>query len=292
MPWIKRNLIFVICLAVGVILLGGSGYFLFTSMKGNAAAAEDLRSATSQYDQLLKKVPFPSPENIQLAKDQQQEVQELLTQVKSAMPPFPVPPKTDEKGFKSALDRGIARLQESARAARVEIPTNYAFSFSGITTKLSFPPECIDPWMQQLQEINALCDILYRSKINYLDGILRVPIGTDESGADYVAASSITNDMGVITPYQITFRSFTPEVATVLNNFQDATNCFVVKDVEIQRAGDVSATSTGDPAPVTGGQYRGTSGQTAAAANTPVTILSEKLLRVTLIVDIIKPKSP
>ena len=69
MTWIKRNLFFVIGVAVGLLLTGYCGFLLFTSLKANAGVSEDYAATQENLKKIQHKSPFPSKENIQVAKD-------------------------------------------------------------------------------------------------------------------------------------------------------------------------------------------------------------------------------
>jgi hypothetical protein len=53
----------------------------------------------------------------------------------------------------------------------------------------------------------------------------------------------VTNNLAVLTPYQITFRSFSPEVGEVLAGFASSPHGFIVKSINVQPAGAAAATA-------------------------------------------------
>ena len=329
MAWIKRNLIFVVSAAVGVLLVLGAAYYLYTGWSDNTQANEDFKAALGELETMQSKNPFPSKENIELAKADQQRVRDLLAEYQKTFIPFPAPPKTDEKEFKSLLSKTIAQLQMSATNAGVGLPMPYYFSFSAIYSdkgeKIIFPAESIGPWMTQLEEIKTICDVLYHSKISFLEGLRRVPVAADDQGGgpDYLQITSVTNQNFVMTPYEISFRAFGSEIAAVMNGFQQAKNCFIIKSIEVlpghatttpmemglpapaqapvrayippapQRAPggldemnpDVMVPRSA-AAPVAAPVYR----PTAPAG--PATILSEKPLHVVILLNVVKIQAP
>ena len=286
----------------------GAGYFLYSNLSDSSAASDELTGAAAELQTLQSKDPYPSREHIQEAKDQQKQAQELLGKFNTTFAPFPPVAKTSEKEFKSLLDRSIIQLQLAATNAGVGLPPEYSFSFSAITSKLNFPPENIEPWIVQLQEIKALCDIVYRSKVDFFESLRRVPVGDEQGGADYLGTTSVTNGNTVTTPYEIQFRAFSPEIAAVLEGFMHATNCFVIKNVDILPSTGLDLSSLGAPseggyAQVRRPRGRGGRGEVDNSADlaaqalragpaAPTVILSEKKLHVTMLVQIIKPKSP
>src|SRR5438128_2529511 len=121
MLWIKRNLFFVIGIAVGVLLIGGAGYYLWNALNDNSSASDDLKGALSEWQTLQTKSPYPSSENILAAQDEQKRLRAFLGEFRQSFAPFPAPAKTDEKGFKTYLEKTLAVLQMAATNARVQL---------------------------------------------------------------------------------------------------------------------------------------------------------------------------
>jgi hypothetical protein len=321
MPWIKRNLYFVIIAVVGLGVTGYCGYLLLSAVRGNRAVSDEYAGTLSSLTTLQQKAPFPSDENIQSAKADQERVKTFLAEFRKAFSPFPVPPKEDERGFKDHLQGTIYQWGMEATNAGVLVPDNYSFSFSQIKDKLNYPPEAINPWMEQLEELRVILHILYKSKILYLEGVQRCPITLEDYGGnDCIYATPATNTWGIITPYKVMFRGFSTEVAAVLAGFAGASNCFIVKDVDVtQSKAALPTVVTPPPAqPVfmpgaeerrsrdyrsgrgrgEGGgeeprQYRRQAPPTAPVNPVPTgpqTILTESLLFVTVSIDVVKLK--
>jgi hypothetical protein len=335
MVWIKRNLFFVISGAVGLLLTGYCGYLLYSSLNANSGVSDDYTSTVSNFRAIQEKTPYPSTENIQAAKADEDNVRKFLADFRTRFASFPTPPVEDAKGFTSYLQESLARFRAGATNAGVQMPDDYAFAFSGLIGKLTYPPGNIGPWMQQLEEIGAILDILYDAKINYLGsgatpGLQRVSVAADDIGAgDYLSTTSVTNQWGVVTPYKVTFRGFSAEIAAVLAGFARSSNCFIIKSVDVvadksvqplvmqsspQQPGAafVPAPRFTYPNPAFNQpQSRGRGGipgmmrpmapppvaapsvvpgAVAAVAAAPVTILSESPLLVTISVDVVKLK--
>jgi hypothetical protein len=322
MAWIKRNLLFVIIVGVGLVLTGYCGYLLYRSLNDNSAVSEDYKSTLSNLETTQKKNPYPSPENIQAAKTDQERVRRFLADFRKSFASFAAPPVEDEKGFKTYLEESMVRFRAEATNAGVQLPADYAFSFSSLIGKLTYPPGNIPSWMQQLQEISVILDILYRAKVNYLASLQRVPVAADDNAAvDCLSATAVTNQWGIVTPYKITFRGFSAEIAAVMEGFARSSNCFIIKAIDV--ASDKSAMPTPTqtsvqqtmvnyapqipnpnpgmnrtgrermpgmmrpaPAPLAPAPVVVASGYAA-----PVTILSEAPLLVTLSVDVVKLKA-
>ena len=235
MTWIKRNLFFVLGIVIGVLLMGGAGYFLYGNLQENAGLTDEFKAKVAELKTLQNK--SPSDENIAAAKEQQKQLRAFLGEFKNVFAPPPALPKTDEKGFRSYLAKTISDLQTEAAEAGVSV-TNQSFSFSALHSaqgdRVNYSISSIAPWMEQLAEIKAICEVLYRAKVNALEGLRRVKVSADDpGGADYLSASATTNQLGVIAPYEVSFRGFSAEIAVVLDGFLHSSNCFVVKSIDI-----------------------------------------------------------
>jgi hypothetical protein len=235
MAWIKRNLFFVIFAFIGLGVTGYCGYLLFSAVHNNRSVSEEYAGTVTNL-QNAQKPPLPTKENIQAAKDDQERVKNLLTEFRKAFAPLPVPPKKDEQGFKDYLQATIYKWGAQATNAGVLLPDNYDFSFSSIKDKLTFPAEDIPLWMQQMEEIKVILNILYKSKILYLEGVQRCPVAPEDyQGNDCIYTAAVTNTTtgNVSTPYKVMFRGFSTEIAAVLSGFASASNCFIVKDIDV-----------------------------------------------------------
>jgi len=324
-------LFFVISVVAGLALTGYCAWLLFNSLSNNAAVSEDYKNTSDSLQAMQQKSPYPNKDNIKAAKADQERVRLFLADFRKSFSSFPVPPAKDEQGFQTYLGETLIRFRNGATNAGVELPPDYSFGFSGLIGKLTYNVGNIRPWMDELEEIDAILDILYRAKINYLSGLQRVPVSSDDSGTgDLLPAISVTNQWGVVTPYKITFRGFSAEIAAVMEGFARSSNCFIIEALAIGPDTSVQ-TQIYQPAPQTApaivrpqysspaqnpygqyGQNRGANrgappwirqrapvnAPPAATAPTPgattpsvVTILSENPLTVIMSIDVVKLKA-
>jgi hypothetical protein len=191
------------------------------------------------------------------------------------------------ESFGHALTATIKQLQDAAAAANVQLPPQYDFSFTTDVGRLKFADNSLEPLSAQLGEVKTISEIIFSAHVNALDGIQRVSVSDDDKigpQADYLNDQPVATDLGVLTPYQVTFRGFSQEIAQVLEAFAASPHGFVVKTVSVQPASEAAMTAGADmgaappiapPAPVPGkGGLQ--------------TILNEQLLRVTLEVEAVK----
>ncbi|MCU0782826.1 MAG: Amuc_1100 family pilus-like protein [Verrucomicrobia bacterium] len=258
MAWIKRNLFFIIGAVAAVALLGFAGFYNFKGWKHNADAREELNKAYEEIKRLNNQPIHPGfgkVDNIKLAREQQKEIRDVFAgAARNFQSPAAIPDTTNVTSgeFTAALRRTVDQLTREAARASVLLPPDFKFSFSQQFRLLNFAPGSLKPLAVQLGEVKALCDVLIKARVNHLDGIQRERISTDDltgPQTEYVEFHSQTNELAVLTPYQITFRSFSPELAQVLAGLANSPNAFVVKGLNVEPAAATVAESPLD-APV------------------------------------------
>lgn len=325
MGWIKRNILFVAVSLVALLSLGGGGFYIWQTWSANSEKSEKLNEVYNNLKSLTQKSPAPGNEkvnNTETAKKQQQAVQQWINSNARYFQPIPaIPATTNVTGelFASALRRTVDQLQKTAESEGVVLPPKYDFSFSAQRPLVKFAAGSLEALAAQLGEVKVLSETLFSARINALDSIQRIRVSNDDIAGpqgDYFDGQPTTNELAVLTPYVVTFRTFTPELSRLLAAFAAASNTFLVKAINIQPAGMASSTPT-DPAmggmPMPGmmpggypgripGEYMPMPGQPVSApvsAPAPAargglqTVLKEQLLRVTMQVEYVKllPKS-
>lgn len=326
MPWIKRNLFFVAGGLVALVLMGFAGFFFFSNWKKDKAISDELNQQISELNRLYNADPYPDTNNISAAKQDERRVREFSKNAHKLFVPIPPYQKTDDRGFNNLLLNTIYELQTGASNAGVELPPNYAFTFTAQSGKLTFTPGSIEPWTAQLSEIKTICNILFDAKINALEGMRRVPVSVDDQtagGMDYLTATIVTNDISIVTPYEVSFRSFSAEIGAVMDGILRATNCLVVKSLNVEPSKvPVGGVNPENPYPTTTPGYNpayqqgryGAARDTfesrygspelrglpapnpltgrPALPNVPTVFLTEKPLHVTMLIDVVKLKPP
>jgi len=267
-------------------MLGWAGYYNYSRWKLNNDAFKSLDDKYTEIQRLNNLHPHPGNkqvDNIATAREQQQQVRDLLAREAACfvrVPPIPASTNVSSQDFAAALRQTIDQMQRDAYNASVLLPPRYNFSFEAQRQKVLFAPGSLDALATQLGEIKAICDILDSAKINSLNGVRRERTADDAGGqaGDYTMLTSETNDLAVLTPYEITFQCFSPELASVLDGFATSPHGFIVKSFNVESASSAAAHDTGpdDQTPSTGPKL-GASGT-----------INEKQLRITMLVELVK----
>jgi hypothetical protein len=304
MAWIKRNLFFFIGGLVALGLLGAAAYYNYANWSRNAASMAALEETFNSLKELSD--PSKSPGNEQhprilQARDQEKLARDWLGQTHNYFKPIDRVPSDNpitSESFAAALRRTIDVLQHEATNSNVMIPPGgYGFSFEAERTRVTFDPASLDILATQLGEVKTISEILYAAGVNDFDGIQRVRAAVEDAngpGGDYVSDQvTASGTTATLTPYVITFRSFTPEIAQVFTGFIDSPHAFIVKSINVAPA----PADNNAPAPVSvpvDYPRHGRIGAPGVDPNAPsdrgglVTVLKEKLLRITMEVEIVK----
>ncbi len=306
MPWLKRNL-FLICWGVLALALTILAVFFQQSQKEeDVKITESIDQQLSELKRLSIANPHPNTNNIRIVQDQQRRIQAVQADINKFFAGQTIA-KMDDGSFRQILDQTVIALRNDAAAASVNLPKNYEFGFSAQRQSVTYEKGSLEPMMARLEDIRTICGILYQARVHSLDGIRRVAVSNDdrEGTPDILSDRSVTNAATGMTriPYEITFSGFSSQLATVLQGLLASQRFFIVKSVTAEPASAVSdakpavARSSEDalqpteqpkPAPIVptvAPQVRPGTKPTSGV----VTILNEKLLRITVRLEVIEP---
>jgi hypothetical protein len=251
MQWIKRNLYLVLGGVVALGLLGFAGFYLFTKVRQDQAVTEDLNGATARLETLARRDPYPNPENIAAAKEEGVRLQGFLSEVGEHFMPAQIPQELNPMAFRAYLDNTRAKLLADAQLAGVEVPTNYWFTFSGLSGTINFKPSILQPLATQLADIRSICQVLFDAKVNSLVWLKRVSVDSSDTSLgsqDYLSSKAVTNTYSVVMPYEVAFQGFSSELAAVLDGLARLPHCLVVTNVIAEPAATATTPTTDETA--------------------------------------------
>ena len=264
MGWIKRNLYFVIGSVTALVVMGLAGWYLYSKWSLNNEIVTLLDEQYAKLDGLNKQNPHPGEpgkiDNIEEAKNQQKQLRGVVRKTQphfQRIAPIPDLPKLSDPDFSRALSRTIDQMQKDAASVSVTLPPKsatgnaYSFSFEAQKSKVSFAAGSLTALAVQLGEVKTICDVLFQAKINSLDSLRRESVSADDAGSpqaqtDYTARRSVTNELAVLSPYDITFRCFSSELAVVLAGFGSSPYSLIVKTIVVEPA--ITGTTTDEGA--------------------------------------------
>ncbi len=249
MSWIKRNLFFVIGSVVALALMGLTGWFLYTKWTLNNQILADLKTNFEELKGLTTKSPHPGDakvNNIQNARNQQVELSNYVAKARahfqpiSRLPSAEDAPTITDRDLTTALSKTVDQLQRQASSASVNVASNYYFSFEALRGKVSFDSKGLLPLATQVGEVKAVCDVLFAAKVNSLDNIRRERVAAEDSlgglQTDYLTEKKTTNELAVLVPYEVTFKCFSSELASVLSGFASSPHAILVKTINVEGA--------------------------------------------------------
>ncbi len=242
MSWIKRNLLFVIGGGVVLLLLGLAGWYLYAEW---TLDSEKTTSLDAAYNELKRIADLPvnpgndKVDNIANAREYQGKVRSFIGATTSLFTPVSaIPPGTNVTAadFSGAFRYTITELTRNAAAASVTLQPKYDFSFDAQRPLVKFAGS-LDPLAAQLGEVRAICDVLFKAKINMLYNLRRTRVSDDDlrgPQSDYLETTATTNDLAVLVPYEVTFYGFSGELAAVLAGFANEPHGFIVTTLNVE----------------------------------------------------------
>jgi len=239
MAWVKRNLGLVIGGAVALALMVLAGFYLWSQIQQDQEVTQQLEDQTQQFQQLLSRPYLPKGgkvNNIEFAKDENKHLEEFQQQVRSHFGTREVPTNITAREFRAMLDRTIYDLQKQAESLGITLPEkDYWFTFAPEKQAVEFKNAIMLTY--QLMDVKDLAEIMYNAKVHDLKRIKRVPASSDDNNQnDFIDKKASTNDVAIVTPYEITFQGFSTESARVMEGLVNAKHVFIVKSVVATKA--------------------------------------------------------
>ena len=114
MAWIKRNLLFVVGLAVALVLLGVGVFYVLGTMQDAEAASVELSATNEKLDGLVKRPVYPNAKNIELVKAEQQRVDAFKARARARFGTIPKSESLNNASFKTLLEGTILNLSRNA----------------------------------------------------------------------------------------------------------------------------------------------------------------------------------
>lgn len=302
MVWLKRNLSLAISGFIALGLLGYGAWYLYSAIQKNKAVDEEIQQTKRDIERLLGMPITPSATNLANAQREYSRMAAFNSLARKQFPAAPQPqsPLTSET-FKTLLQTTVNEIQQRARAVGITVEPSYYFTFESHKGSLEFDPSVLRPLFDRLNEVQLICSVLLEARVNRIVSIRRAavpgerPVGNAPAGGDYLSVSSRPQaEVGMtVWPYEVTFDCFTSQLGSVLEALERSNQGLLVKAITSELApvtpeGAKPTTAQRNPVQAPG-QRPATS--PARAPGALETVINEKLLRVTLHIEIVRPET-
>jgi len=243
MQWLKSNLILVISLVVSLVLIGGSGFYFYSKISSEKEAEALMTQAQATLQEYQNKVPSATKANVEAALKVQKQLLEFKSKAEKFFPVLGTNKSAHIDDFGGYLLSSLYDLRREAQRTSTILPTNFSFGFSVQRTVLQFDTPKIPVLVMQLDDVKALCSILYESRVYEILQFRRAMTASQDTAEqptqpqDYLSKRSIfTNDVvkAVISPYEIGFKCSSLELASVMEGLAHSSNGFIVKSVRVE----------------------------------------------------------
>jgi hypothetical protein len=174
LAFIKKHLVFALCIGVTALLLIGAGAGLFLSERLYARQVLALDAVTARLQQLYRRDPFPAAVNVHKEAENLKDVIDQFNELNEFLRTDQVNPHPMEAAdFMQFLEKSMRKLRDRLQKARIKFPEKYAFGFDKYAGGQLPASGDIPRLVQQLKIIEALCDILQEAAITELVAIDR-----------------------------------------------------------------------------------------------------------------------
>lgn len=239
MAWFKRNLILVVGGVVALVLLGASGFFLYTSYDKNAKISQELEGEASEFGRLNSSNPSVTEDNIEAAKTEQERLKAMVQEYWKYFAPVAQYTNITSAEFTFLLANTLNELNVLAENQGVRRPKDFAYTFDTQRERMNFAPSEVLPWTYQLLEIKSLCETIYSARVHSILRILRPAVSTNDNAQVTLRGAVMTTNnvvKAVTTPYEVTFQGFSSELATVLEGLAKSPQCFLIKNINVEKS--------------------------------------------------------
>lgn len=173
MNW-RKNMVLVVGGGVAALLIIGALVMLFRLQGGYGTVSSELESALSRIQQLNNRRPFPSRENIALVEKNLEIEKGAALELQAALQRGQLSPEAIEPAeFAPLLERVHKRMVKRAEEAGVALPDAFSFGFARYAAGELPAPAAIPRLVVQLKAVDAVCALLFQSRISQVVSVDR-----------------------------------------------------------------------------------------------------------------------
>jgi len=174
MDWIKKYLVFALCLAAAFVLLLAVGARLFFVYKSYQKEKRELSGIGGRLDQLYNRDPFPSAANVALAKTRLDDLIDEYNELYGLLSSGQIRPAAmDAYAFNVYLEKKLQSIKNKLAAGRVVFSDKDAFGFDKYTSGNLPNSRDVPRLVQQLQMMEQVCNVLPEAGVSELSSFMR-----------------------------------------------------------------------------------------------------------------------
>lgn len=174
MNW-RKHLTLIVGGGIALILLVIALIFLLRAHDEFQRVNEELSQAMRRLERLTRRDPYPSPSNIQLSEENLAALRKAIQELQAILQRGQVRPEAIEAAeFAPLLERASKRLYQRAAEAGVLLPERFTMGLSRYAAGELPARDAIPRLVVQLKSIDAICQILFQSRIHTLLGLERI----------------------------------------------------------------------------------------------------------------------
>ncbi|MCG3148127.1 MAG: hypothetical protein PCFJNLEI_01569 [Verrucomicrobiae bacterium] len=243
--WLRDNLSVLLFSVAFVCILGAVIWFLRAAGTEQATVVQELDIKKGELQRLQSNKIYPSVENIEVLKRDQEQLRRLYGLLQNAALREAIHPPDLEReiDFAQLMRATVARLSDSAKKNDVKVEESFTWGFSRYVTTIP----CKNPAVKgddckrllralakQLLIVEKLSGILIDSKVSAITAIRRSEIESGTS-ADSLAAP-LTDDAKSLYrtyPFEVQFSADTDALRRFLNTLAQANHLYIVRSIQI-----------------------------------------------------------
>ncbi len=184
MNWISNNKFLTALLAIVLVCTGGLGYLV-------AGAAARFTTISSKYDEQaaelkrLSDLPlYPSEENLKRLKQQKDEFERDLGQLKEEISKLVPEEKTiTANNFQAELRERVAAFAKKAKEAGTKLPEDFYLGFEAYSSGPPRNDEAATALLRQLQVVESTLDLFVTAGVSAITAVKREPLQEESTAA-------------------------------------------------------------------------------------------------------------
>jgi len=295
LKWVKQHALTAGFVAAFVVVLGVLIWMQQTAASKRAEVDAALQEQQSQLEHLLQQKVAPSRENIDVTKQDREQLDQLYGRLLGTVSHnIEVPSDLRPVGFLQFMASSFSRLHQAAEAAGIKLQDGFAFGFGRYAgPPPTLPARNLSPddtkrvltlLVKQLTAIDHISMLLISNHVAEINQIRRADVepgagGTLGAESLETAIKTDPNALYQVLPFEFEFKCSGDALRAFLNSLTKADLFFAVRRVQV----------TGET-PTTEKTPTGPGAATAAAVTPP--LLKPTLLTVTVRIDQIEFPPP